>query len=83
MHAVVTRPDGGAARSHTRQWYTPGKAETKRSEEGVVSVSVAKSFFIVTRRVDGQETRTSEHLGDEEVDRARAAPDTVAVEFQF
>ena len=83
LHAVVTRLGGGARISHTRRWYTPDEAEAKRAGEGVVFVNVAKSFFVVTRRVNGQETRSYEHLGDEEVDRARAAPDTVAVEFQF
>ena len=48
-----------------------------------MSVNVAKSFFVVIRRVEGQETRASEHLGDEELDRARAAPATVAVELEF
>ena len=37
MYAVVTRLDGGAT-IHTCRWYTPGDADAKRSEEGIVSV---------------------------------------------
>ena len=40
-----------------------------------MSVSIAEQHFVVTRRVNGQETRTSEVLGEDEVDRARAVPD--------
>ena len=82
LHSVVERLDRSAT-GHTCKWLTPDEAEAKRAEEGVVSVNVAKSFFVVTRCVDGRETRTSEHLGDEEVDQARAAPGTVAVELEF
>ena len=34
-----------------------------------------------SRRVDGQETQSTERLGDDEVDHLRAAPDTLAVEY--